>query len=265
MSDLEVIQFRPYLAQYACHIASRRLAGSLTASGRAAGTPVTMRAMAGPGLSSGRAAARDASGVRGHRPPAGGCPTLARAGRWWCGASPGSASQRCWATPGSTRRRCWCCPRSACRPSPTWRSPGCTNCCGRSWRIWRELPEPQSQALAGALGLAPSSQPDRLLICAAVLGLLAAAAEDPARCCAWSTTRNGWTGRRPTRWCSRPGGCGPSGSRSCSACGSSEAGRFEAAGLPELVLDRAVPGRRHERAGDLGRAAAPSGAGAAAG
>jgi len=40
-----------------------------------------------------------------------------------------------------------------------------------------ELPETQSRALAGALGLAPSSHPDRLLISAAVLGLLAAAAE----------------------------------------------------------------------------------------
>ena len=40
-----------------------------------------------------------------------------------------------------------------------------------------ELPETQSRALAGALGLAPSSHPDRLLISAAVLGLLAVAAE----------------------------------------------------------------------------------------
>ena len=40
-----------------------------------------------------------------------------------------------------------------------------------------ELPGTQSQALAGALGLAPSPQPDRLLICAAVLSLLAASAE----------------------------------------------------------------------------------------
>ena len=42
-----------------------------------------------------------------------------------------------------------------------------------------ELPGIQSQALAGALGLAPPRQPDRLLIGAAVLGLLAAAAQDP--------------------------------------------------------------------------------------
>src|SRR5271165_3428423 len=41
-----------------------------------------------------------------------------------------------------------------------------------------ELPAIQSQALAGALGLAPSLHADRLLISAAVLGLLAAAAED---------------------------------------------------------------------------------------
>jgi hypothetical protein len=47
----------------------------------------------------------------------------------------------------------------------------------------RELPGPQSAALAGALGLAPSAGSGRLLICAAVLGLLAAAAEDrPVLC-----------------------------------------------------------------------------------
>ena len=40
-----------------------------------------------------------------------------------------------------------------------------------------ELPDIQSQALAGALGLAPSIRADRLLTSAAVLGLLAAAAE----------------------------------------------------------------------------------------
>ena len=47
----------------------------------------------------------------------------------------------------------------------------------------RELPAPQSAALAGALGLAQSTQSDRLLVSAAVLGLLAAAAEDrPVLC-----------------------------------------------------------------------------------
>ena len=40
-----------------------------------------------------------------------------------------------------------------------------------------ELPGPQSGALAGALGVAPSMPADRLLISAAVLGLLAAAAD----------------------------------------------------------------------------------------
>src|SRR5262249_164801 len=39
----------------------------------------------------------------------------------------------------------------------------------------RELPQPQSAALAGALGLASSTGSDRLLISAAGLGLLAAA------------------------------------------------------------------------------------------
>ena len=46
-----------------------------------------------------------------------------------------------------------------------------------------ELPQTQSQGLAGALGLAPSVHPDRLLISAAVLGLLAAAAESMPMLC----------------------------------------------------------------------------------
>jgi DNA-binding CsgD family transcriptional regulator len=46
-----------------------------------------------------------------------------------------------------------------------------------------ELSETQSGALAGALGLAPSPNPDRLLISAAVLSLLAAAAEDHPTLC----------------------------------------------------------------------------------
>jgi DNA-binding CsgD family transcriptional regulator len=46
-----------------------------------------------------------------------------------------------------------------------------------------ELPAVQRGALAGALGLAPSSDPDRLLVSAALLGLLAAAAEDQPLLC----------------------------------------------------------------------------------
>jgi DNA-binding CsgD family transcriptional regulator len=50
-------------------------------------------------------------------------------------------------------------------------------------RYLAELPESQCRALAGALGLAAASDPDRLLISAAVLSLLAAAAEDrPVLC-----------------------------------------------------------------------------------
>jgi hypothetical protein len=46
-----------------------------------------------------------------------------------------------------------------------------------------QLAGPQRQALAGALGLAPSPRPDRLFVSAAVLALLAAAAEDrPVLC-----------------------------------------------------------------------------------
>jgi AAA ATPase domain len=46
-----------------------------------------------------------------------------------------------------------------------------------------ELPKIQSRALAGALGLAPSAHSDRLLVSAAVLGLLTVAAEkQPVLC-----------------------------------------------------------------------------------
>ena len=50
-----------------------------------------------------------------------------------------------------------------------------------------ELPDIQSQALAGALGLAPSTHADRLLISAAVLGVLAAAAVNT------SASAEGWS------------------------------------------------------------------------
>ena len=59
-------------------------------------------------------------------------------------------------------------------------------------RYLGELPGTQSQALAGALGLAPSRRADRLLISAAVLGLLAAARRQVR-----ATGRN--TGMRPPR------------------------------------------------------------------
>jgi DNA-binding CsgD family transcriptional regulator len=98
-----------------------------------------------------------------------------------------------------------------------------------------ELPDIQSQALAGALGLAPSTQADRLLISAAVLGVLAAAAEDRTTLCVvddaqWldrpSAEALVFTARRlraehlAILFGAREG----------------EAARFEAAGLPELTL-----------------------------
>jgi len=43
------------------------------------------------------------------------------------------------------------------------------------------LPQTQRGALAGALGLAPSSAPDRLLISAGVIALLASAADEQVK------------------------------------------------------------------------------------
>ena len=98
-----------------------------------------------------------------------------------------------------------------------------------------ELPGTQSQALAGALGLAPSQQPDRLLICAAVLSLLAAAAETRPLLCLVDDAQ----------WVDRPSADAlVFTARRLRAeqlailfgVRDSEPGRFEAAGLPELLL-----------------------------
>jgi predicted ATPase len=98
-----------------------------------------------------------------------------------------------------------------------------------------ELPDIQSQALAGALGLAASTQADRLLISAAVLGLLAAAADERPTLCVvddaqWLdrpsaealvfTARRLRADRLAILFAAREG----------------EAARFEAAGLAELML-----------------------------
>jgi DNA-binding CsgD family transcriptional regulator len=98
-----------------------------------------------------------------------------------------------------------------------------------------ELPGTQSQALAGALGLAPSPQPDRLLTCAAVLSLLAAAAETQPLLCVIDDAQ--WVDRPSAdalvftarRLRAEPLAV-------LFAVRDSEAGRFDGAGLPELTL-----------------------------
>ena len=98
-----------------------------------------------------------------------------------------------------------------------------------------ELPETQSQALAGALGLAPSTHADRLLISAAVLGLLAAAAEDRPVLCLIDDAQ----------WVDRPSADAlVFAARRLRAeqvailfgAREGEASRFKGAGLPELTL-----------------------------
>jgi DNA-binding CsgD family transcriptional regulator len=98
-----------------------------------------------------------------------------------------------------------------------------------------ELPDIQSQALAGALGLAPSANADRLLISAAVLGLLAAAAEDRATLCVVDDAQ----------WLDRPSADAlvfaarrlrAEHLAIVFAAREGEATRFEAAGLAELTL-----------------------------
>jgi len=120
-----------------------------------------------------------------------------------------------------------------------------------------ELPDIQSQALAGALGLAPSTNADRLLISAAVLGVLAAAAEDRPTLCVVDDAQ----------WLDRPSADAlVFAARRLRAenlailfgAREGEAVRFEAAGLPELMLT----GLGHEPAaavlGARARTAVPS-------
>src|SRR5215472_3583168 len=98
-----------------------------------------------------------------------------------------------------------------------------------------ELPGSQAQALTAALGLAPSARPDRLLIGAAVLGLLAAAAETKPTLCLVDDTH----------WLDRPSSDAlVFTARRLRAeqlailvgARAGEASRFEGAGLPELTL-----------------------------
>ena len=98
-----------------------------------------------------------------------------------------------------------------------------------------ELPDTQSQALAGALGLAPSTHSDRLLVSAAVLGLLARAAEDAPTLCVVDDAQ----------WVDRPSADAlvftarrlrAERLAILFAAREDEATRFEAAGLPDLML-----------------------------
>ena len=86
-----------------------------------------------------------------------------------------------------------------------------------------ELPQAQADALSAALGLAPSSGPDRLLVSAAALSLLAAAADDQP-VYAWSTTCSSSTPPRWKRCSSARAGSGPSRWRCSSCAGGSRAG-----------------------------------------
>jgi DNA-binding CsgD family transcriptional regulator len=98
-----------------------------------------------------------------------------------------------------------------------------------------ELPDIQSQALAGALGLAASTHADRLLISAAVLGLLAAAADERPTLCVVDDAQ----------WLDRPSAealvfaarrLRAERLAIVFAARDGEVARFEAAGLAELML-----------------------------
>src|SRR5215469_16980859 len=98
-----------------------------------------------------------------------------------------------------------------------------------------DRPDIQSQALASALGLAPSTHADRLLLSAAVLGLLAAAAEDRPTLCVVDDAQ--WLDR-PTADALVFTARRLRAERLVILFGAreGEATRFEAAGLAELML-----------------------------
>jgi len=99
-----------------------------------------------------------------------------------------------------------------------------------------EVPEAQAAALAGALGLGPSAGADRFLVSAAVLGLLAAAAEERPVLCLVDDAQ----------WLDAPSAdalvfaarrLGADRVATLFGAREGEARRFEAVGLPELVLE----------------------------
>ncbi len=99
-----------------------------------------------------------------------------------------------------------------------------------------QLPGRHRAALAGALGLGASAEADRFLVSAAVLGLLAAAADDGLVLCVIDDAQ----------WLDRPSADALvfaarrlRGERLAILFGAreGEVGRFEAAGLPQLVLE----------------------------
>ncbi len=98
-----------------------------------------------------------------------------------------------------------------------------------------ELPDTRATALAGALGLAPSAGADRFLVSAAVLGLLAATAEESPLLCLIDDAQ----------WLDRPSADALvfaarrlAGERVAMVFSAREGdvNRFEASGLPELIL-----------------------------
>ncbi len=116
-----------------------------------------------------------------------------------------------------------------------------------------QLAEPQRQALAGALGLAPSARPDRLFVSAAVLALIAVAADDQPVLCLIDDAQ----------WIDGPsaGALAFTARRLCAervtmlfAAHEDDPRHFQAQGLPEMhlgslpelaaghLLDRAAPG-----------------------
>ena len=102
-------------------------------------------------------------------------------------------------------------------------------------RFLDEVPQGQSAALAGALGLAPSTRADRFLVSAAVLGLLAAAAEErPVLCLIDDAQWLDWPSADALVFAARRLGA----DRVAMLFGAreGEARRFDARGLPELLL-----------------------------
>ena len=142
-------------------------------------------------------------------------PVRAAATRWWCAASPGSAKTALLRdaiarAEGMTVLRCRALEAEADLPFA-----GLAELCGPVLDLRDRLPAAQAAALAGALQLEPAAPQARLAIGAALLGVLALAAEArPVR--VWSTTSSGSTSRRSRRCGSQSAGSGRRASPCCS-------------------------------------------------
>ena len=104
--------------------------------------------------------------------------------RWWCGEAPGSARPRCLSVAAKrAAERMLVLGATGVQAESDLAFAGLYGLVRPILDKLDDVPSVQRAALAGALGLGPSIEADRLLVSAALLGLLAAAAEEQPVLC----------------------------------------------------------------------------------